>query len=253
MTVQAVVLASGYGKIKPNFPKVCEKIEELPMISRAVRTVCNLTDRVIVTVNPLFEKAIKEALSSYAVRYVVQSGRNGSADAVQAALSLEGTDSDFTLVVFGDMPFWSLTTLRELVEACQQERPTLGLAFLKIDAGTPEVIKRYGRILRNEEGKIIAIIEPRDLSDDFVLKVSSVNPSLYCFDTAWLRKNLGKVPLRDKGDGYPHEKSLPHLVVIAAEQNRYVIEIPFEGHFFEALGINTLEELEYARQIASSL
>lgn len=246
MGLQIVILASGYGQITKDFPKVCERIGGVPMIARVVETVFRLTDKIIVTINPLFEAEIRQALSDFSLDYAVQLNRNGSADAV--GRTLEKISEDSILVIFADMPFWSFKTLERLVRAHINGKAVVSLVTIELDERTPKLIERYGRILRDETGRIIAIVEPGEVDDRLALQEKTVNPSLYCFDISWLRKNLDNVPLRDKSDGYPPERSLPHLVVLAAGQNQRIIEIPLENHL-EALGINTKEELEFARQM----
>lgn len=248
MATQAVILASGYGQIRKNFPKVCEKIDGKAIIQKTAESVLAAginEKKVIVTINSNFGEEVKKVLENFPIEFVMQPDRNGPADAV--ALALENVKANSVLIVFGDMPFWRPQTLKSVVEFHKQKKAVVALISLQIHEKTPAAIEQYGRILRNEKRKIIAIVEPGDLDEEMAKNVKTVNPSLYCFNVKWLKENIKNAPVREKSDGHPAERTLPPLVVTASKQKKKVVEIFLTDHY-EAIGINTKEDLKFARR-----
>jgi bifunctional UDP-N-acetylglucosamine pyrophosphorylase/glucosamine-1-phosphate N-acetyltransferase len=170
----------------------------------------------------------------------------GAGDAVKSALPLlrEVGCRDF-LVVYADMPLWRPETISALVLEHLREMPAITMATVALDSKA--ALRSYGRILRNEQGKIIGVVEPADATEE-QLRTTTVNPSLYVFRREWFAENIGRVRPRERGDGYPPEIYLPPLVALAHEQGQRVAEFPIQDPT-ETLGVNTLAELLAVRQI----
>ena len=114
-------------------------------------------------------------------------------------------------------------------------------------SGAPPELGRYGRIIRGEAGQILRIVEPVDARNG-ELSATTVNPSLWIWESAWLARNLDKVVPRERPDGRVAERYLPPLVGMAVEQGKLVAELPLRDPR-EALGVNTIEELQHVRKI----
>ena len=99
----------------------------------------------------------------------------------------------------------------------------------------------FGRIVRNEQGEIQAIVEEADCTPE-QRQIQELNPGIYCFDAAWLRANLDKITLSPKGEYY-----LTDLVAIAAAEGRRIVSTvaPVE----EVDGVNTRIHLANATEI----
>jgi bifunctional UDP-N-acetylglucosamine pyrophosphorylase/glucosamine-1-phosphate N-acetyltransferase len=131
-----------------------------------------------------------------AAHFIVQEERLGTAHAVrQAAEVLQGT-SDLVLVTNADMPLLRPETLRKLIEMQGKNSGPLTL----LTATTPET-RGFGRILRNEEGQIVGIIEEAHATPD-QLTLQEVNVGAYCFNAAWLWDHLPQVTLSPRGEYY---------------------------------------------------
>jgi bifunctional UDP-N-acetylglucosamine pyrophosphorylase/glucosamine-1-phosphate N-acetyltransferase len=100
----------------------------------------------------------------------------------------------------------------------------------------------YGRVVRAPDGSVAAIVEEGD-ADATVRALDEVNAGTYCFDTAWLRANLGRVPVSPAGELY-----LTDLVRLAVGDGHKVrvIEAP---HPESALGINDRVQLATAERL----
>lgn len=88
--------------------------------------------------------------------------------------------------------------------------------------------------------------EPYDLKREEIHMTSSVNPSAWVFDRYWLEKNIVLLRPHIIGDGYPPEFWLPDLVSLAYDQGEIINEVPL-SEFWQAMGVNTTQELEEVR------
>ncbi len=105
----------------------------------------------------------------------VQSEPKGTGDAVRSArAALEGR-SDDVLVLSGDTPLLTPALLRDLVETHRREASAA--TVLSFEPADP---RRYGRIIRNADGGLAAIVEAGDATPE-QLAVREVNSSIYVF------------------------------------------------------------------------
>ncbi|HZD58499.1 MAG TPA: bifunctional UDP-N-acetylglucosamine diphosphorylase/glucosamine-1-phosphate N-acetyltransferase GlmU, partial [Anaerolineales bacterium] len=132
-------------------------------------------------------------------RFVVQEPQLGTGHAVQQAESLLRGDADNILVITADMPLLSPDTLRDLIRAQENVDPTLTpLTLLTVMAEDP---RGFGRVVREEDGSVSAIVEEAQASPE-QLAIRELNASVYCFNAAWLWNALKRIPLSPKGEYY---------------------------------------------------
>jgi len=244
--VACVIPAAGWGSVCPvrSTPKVLAEVESELMICRIIKSViqADFADSLIVVVGreQPYGGLIREALSGYTdLQLVTQPERRGAADAVACALPhLNGEEHVF--VTFGDMPLWRPYTFRGLVRGHLQSAPSISMVTLRLQEG--HRTERYGRIVRDGEGRILAALEPFELDSVDLIGAQFVNPSLYVFEREWLVRNLPLIPPTDKGDGFSPELHLPKLLPIAHAEGVEILELPLEDPS-EALGVNTPDEL----------
>jgi bifunctional UDP-N-acetylglucosamine pyrophosphorylase/glucosamine-1-phosphate N-acetyltransferase len=112
------------------------------------------------------------------------------------------------------------------------------LAMLTVTREDPQA---FGRVVRNDAGEIMAIVEEAYCTPQQRL-IKELNPGVYCFDAEWLWESLPKIPLNTKGEYY-----LTDLVAIAVSQGRTILsqEAPFE----EVNGINNRVQLANVTQL----
>ncbi len=154
MSASVVILAAGMGtRMKSNLPKVLHRVGGRPMVAYVVDVARELSGTQPVVVVGHRADLVRQALGDSA-DYVVQEPQLGTGHAVgMARAALEGK-ADTLLVLYGDTPFITLDTLRAMLEqhARQQAMATL-LTFCPPDP------LRLGRIVRDESGRVRAIVE----------------------------------------------------------------------------------------------
>jgi bifunctional UDP-N-acetylglucosamine pyrophosphorylase/glucosamine-1-phosphate N-acetyltransferase len=237
MICQPVILAAGFGtRMKSRIPKVLHPLGGKPLISWAVNCARDATGRDPVVIIGPEDQEVREVLGEN-VRYVEQAERLGTGHAVlQAAETLEGK-SDLILVTLGDMPFLQVDSLKKLISTQEDARGALTMLTAKVSKS-----RGFGRILRDERGQILSIVEEAHASPE-QLMINEVNVSVYCFEAQWLWQHLNQLPLSPKGEYY-----LTDIVAIAAESWSMIASIEVEDEE-EIIGINTREHLAEAHEV----
>lgn len=257
--VGAIIPAGGCGKFPGSrVPKILEPLTHWTqsLIAGSVRPVigAGINTVGIVLNNNRFRQFREDVLNAlhedgidcsrgHNIHIAHQSWRLGAAQAVELGLHVLPESLHTILVTYADMLLWRPATIRQLVETHLATRAVVSIVALTLRSDTPGAIRNYGRILRDGNGKILDIIEPQQPAMVEPDKVISVNPSLYAFDRWWLLEKLGRIRAVDKGDGFEPEFHLSCLLKIAHDEKAPVAEVPLDDHE-EALGVNTLEELE---------
>lgn len=234
MRVTSVLLAAGQGtRMKSARPKVLHPICGQPMIEYALRAAWEATTELPVVVIGHGGEAVRQFLGE-AAECVVQEPQLGTAHAVQQAEPLLRGQTDLVLVTYADMPLLRPETLRRLVEM-QQQNPgpmTLLTTFAKDARG-------FGRILRDEQGRIQAIVEEAVATPE-QLAIRELNVGAYCFRADWLWDALRRIPLSPKGEYY-----LTDTVALAVADGLPVASVCTED-WEETIGINTRVHLAEA-------
>ncbi len=182
-----MVLAAGEGKrLKSKVPKVLHRAAGRPLLGHVLATLEELElDQTIVVSSTRPE--IAEAFADVGVTFVVQDPPKGTGDALRVALEAADAADGHIIVVPGDTPLLSTTTLRSLWDAHlgSSAAATVLTAVASDPAG-------YGRIIRDENGGVARIVEHRDASDE-ELQVDEVNGGVYIFELPGLGDLLRKL------------------------------------------------------------
>jgi bifunctional UDP-N-acetylglucosamine pyrophosphorylase/glucosamine-1-phosphate N-acetyltransferase len=237
MKANAVILAAGLGtRMKSSKPKVLHNLGGKPLINWSVEACTQaLASAPTIIVAPQ-APGVRE-VAGEGCRFVVQEERLGTGHAVlQARPSLRG-EGDIVLVVNADLPFISSDTLRTLAE---HQESNAGPITLLVAA--TENARGFGRIKRDEAGRIVAIVEQAHATEE-ELKIQELNVGVYAFDAEWLWSNIENLPLSPKGEYY-----LTDLISIAVYQEA-PIDALLISDLEEIIGINTRVHLAEAERI----
>jgi bifunctional UDP-N-acetylglucosamine pyrophosphorylase / glucosamine-1-phosphate N-acetyltransferase len=229
-----VVLAAGEGKrMRSRQPKVLHPLCGRPLIAYPLRAAHALADRFVV-VAPPDTPALRASLPDE-IRVVEQRERLGTGHAVLQAKAECGAGT--ILVLPGDMPLVSATTLERLVA---HHRDT-GAAATMLTA-IVEQPNGYGRVLR-QGGRVKRVVEERDATDD-EKKVAEINTSVYCFEADRLWSALAEVtPDNDQGEYY-----LTDVIGLLNRRGARVEGVPVVDPR-EALGVNDRKQLAVAAAV----
>lgn len=168
------------------------------------------------------------------VAVVVQERALGTGDAVRAAREvLAGIDE--VLVLSGDTPLLTTALLAELLEAHRHKG-----AAATVLSFVPADMRSYGRIVRDGDGDLEAIVEAADATPE-QLALAEANSSIYVFRADVLWPALGRLtPANAQGELYLTD-AVRDLVVAGHRVAVHVAPDPAETE-----GVNTRVELAAA-------
>lgn len=245
MSTRVIVLAAGKGtRMGADVPKPLVEVAGRPMLDHLLDNVrdSGLDERPVLVISPDAVERFDEICRSRSCEYVVQQEQLGTAHAAQVAQeACNGAET--IIVLYGDHPFISadiieeLNTLHTKSDAVITMLTTTVPNFKKEYAG----FERWGRILRDDVGKILGIREAKDATEEELL-VKEVNPSIFAFDAEWLWSHVREIENHNASNEY----YLTDLVEMAIDEGEEVITAPAKP--FEVVGINTPEELERAEK-----
>jgi bifunctional UDP-N-acetylglucosamine pyrophosphorylase/glucosamine-1-phosphate N-acetyltransferase len=223
----AVVMAAGLGtRMKSATPKHLH-----PLLGR------RLVDWVVEAVRPLGVDPLVVVLSPQAadavanVEVAIQQQPLGTGDSLRAARDKVG-DADVVLVVSGDHPRITPDVLSGLVDEYRRTGATA--TVLSFEPADP---RAYGRIVRDGDGGLEAIVEDAD-ADERQRAIREVNSSIYVFSADKLWPALDRIePVNAQGELYLTD--VVRLMVEAGE-NVGVFKAPDAD---EIEGVNTRVEL----------
>ena len=169
------------------------------------------------------------------VEVAIQERPLGTGDAVRAARPLLENRAGDVLVLSGDTPRLTAELLRALVETHRAaDAAATVLTFV------PDDVRSYGRVLRDGDGRVRAIVEAGDATDA-ELEVREVNSSIYVFRAAALWPVLDRLEPRNvQGELYLTD-AVRLLVEDGEDVAAHVAPDPTEAE-----GVNTRAELAAA-------
>ena len=238
--VAVIILAAGLGtRMKSNRAKVLHELMGRPMILYVVETARQIAEANITLVVGHQAAEVRKIVSeSMDVTYAYQDQQLGTAHAVNTALPFIPNETHEIIILYGDVPLLTPRTVRHLLKdhhIAKRDMTVLGIE-MKNPTG-------YGRILQDEQGKVLRIVEEADASPE-QKKVQSVNIGMYCIKKKCLIGTLRKVSV-DNAQG---EYYLTDIIEIGNRMGKTIGAV-FCDDADEVVGINTWEELAAAEAL----
>ncbi|WP_295802624.1 bifunctional UDP-N-acetylglucosamine diphosphorylase/glucosamine-1-phosphate N-acetyltransferase GlmU [uncultured Microbulbifer sp.] len=169
MTIDVVILAAGKGtRMRSDLPKVLHPIGGVPMLGRVIEAAQQLGDVKITVVIGHGAELVRERFADSEVAFVEQTEQLGTGHAVAQAIP-NFRPGATVLVLYGDVPLVKAGTLQSLLSASDK-----GPALLSVEMANPA---GYGRIVRDESGRVLAIVEEKDADAD-TLAIREVNTGI---------------------------------------------------------------------------
>lgn len=235
--MEVVILAAGKGtRMQSETPKVMHEIGGKPMLAHVLTTASMLKAQKTHVVIGHGAELIKQAFSNTETGvepiWVLQSEQLGTGHAVQQAVT--GVDTNATanpvLVLFGDVPLVSISTLESVISKCNDD----SLSLLTVKAANPQGL---GRILRDGDGNILGIVEERDASAE-QKQITEVNSGIMAIPAIRLIGWLDS--LRRNND--QNEYYLTDIVALARKDG-CEIKSSIAKSEMEVMGVNNKSQL----------
>ena len=238
-----VILAAGKGtRMKSSLPKVLHKAGELALIEHVLRTAGTLRPASTVLIVGHQAELVHGALAQrLGLQFATQQPQLGTGHALlQAEPVLRGQHGTVVLLS-GDVPLLRASTLEKLVSAHTERKAAATVLTALVD--DPD---GYGRIVREPDGRISAIVEHKDATPE-QRQIAEINSGIYAFDLAPLFGALKEVGASNaQGEYY-----LPDLVGIYRAR-ALAVETVVTDDPEEILGVNSRKELAYVTSILKS-
>lgn len=236
-----VILAAGKGtRMFSDIPKVLHKLAGKPLLQHVLDQVVKLGSEAVCVIYGHGGDAVPVAMGRrYDAQFVLQSPQLGTGHAVQQAMPYL-TDGGNTLVLYGDVPLIQENTLLKMQQANRD------LVLLTVFLNDPT---GYGRIIRDKNGKIQAIVEEKDATAE-QKNIKEVNTGILLASTYYLRMWLANL----QNNNAQKEYYLTDIIAMAVAQGVDVIAIHPENDW-EVVGINNkvqLAELEHIWRMEQS-
>jgi bifunctional UDP-N-acetylglucosamine pyrophosphorylase/glucosamine-1-phosphate N-acetyltransferase len=215
-----LVLAAGSGtRMRSDTPKVLHCLGGRSMLAHTLHAVAKVAPQHLVVVLGKDRERIAPVVGELAdelarpIEIAVQDQQLGTGHAALCGLSGLPEDFDGTVVITsGDIPLLDADTLADLI-ATHSSEPA---AITVLTTTVPDA-HGYGRILRTQDGEVIAIVEETDATPQ-QRRIREINAGVYAFDVAALRDALGRL----SSNNAQHELYLTDAIAIVRAAGRVV-------------------------------
>ncbi len=241
--IKAIVLAAGKGtrlhSAESNMPKALRLAAGKPLLGYVLEALGFLPVEATVVVVGYMRDQVMEAFPEYPM--AVQEPQKGTGHAVQCAQEyLENFDGT-VLVCCGDMPLLRRETYEALLRS--HENSDCACTFL---TGTSTLPLPYGRIIRDENGEFLRVVEDGDCTPE-QKEIRELNAGVYAFSCQEL---LGCLKLL-KNNNVQEEYYLTDVPELIRERGGKIglccIELDEQ-----IIGVNTPEQLSMVEKVIYS-
>lgn len=238
--MQSIILAAGQGtRMHSDYPKVLHPILGKPMVEYVLDhlSLAGINRHVVIVGHGA--EQVKQVIGEREdVTFVLQEKQLGTGHAVMMAKDCLQDVTDETLVICGDTPLITPQTLSSLCEVHRQAKAAVTILTAELDNPYG-----YGRIVRNEQGEVVKIVEEKDATPE-EKAIREINTGTYCFDNRLLFEALLEVT----DDNEQKEYYLTDVIGLL-KQKGYVVVAHKTADAEETLGINDRKALAEATKV----
>ena len=231
--LHVVILAAGRGtRMRSSQPKVLQPLGGRPMLAHVLETAQALSPAATHVVVGHGADVVESRFASAAVQWVLQAEQRGTGHAVQQAMPAIPDDAR-VLVLYGDVPLITRPTLERLVDV---DGPALLSVVLPDPSG-------YGRIVRDEDGAVSAIVEHKDANPE-QRAINETNTGVLAASAIRLKQWLSRIDSNNaQGELY-----LTDVVELAVADGVSVQAIQADNPD-EVAGVNDRRQLAQAERV----
>lgn len=241
--IAIVILAAGLGtRMKSNKAKVLHKVCGKPMVKYVVETASKIAGNNLVLVVGHQADKVRQTVSDLGTfGYAYQEEQRGTGHAVLCALPLLPDRCRQVVILYGDVPLIKAETLSALIRVHLNEKRDISILAVEFEDPTG-----YGRILLDPAGRVCAIVEQTDASEQ-QKRIKLINTGIFCVKKEFLLQAVPKI----KANNAQGEIYLTDIVGIAYQEKRH-IGVTVGGDPYEVIGINTIQELKRVERAMKS-
>ncbi len=238
-----IILAAGKGtRMRSDLAKVLHRAGGRSLIEHVIRACQPLKPAQILAVVGHQAEAVAAAIDELdlpiPVQTIVQQPQRGTGHAMQIARRAIRKSAKLAVVLPGDAPLLRTETLAALIDT--HRRGEAAATILSAELADPS---GYGRIVRDGEGRVQAIVEDKALAPE-QREIREVNSSIYCFTLAKLWPCLAAL----RPENVHHELYLTDAIALLRQRNERVLAY-VAADPNEVVGCNTRAHLADADRV----
>jgi bifunctional UDP-N-acetylglucosamine pyrophosphorylase / glucosamine-1-phosphate N-acetyltransferase len=234
-----VLLAAGKGtRMRSELAKVLHRAGGLPLVEHVVRACQPLKPAQLLVVVGHQAEEVGAVVTPLGAQTVLQKPQRGTGHAAQVARRALRKSAKLAMVVPGDAPLLRPATLAALLDTHRRGEAAATILTAELNDPTD-----YGRVLRDSEGRVQAIVEEKSATPE-QRAIREVNSSIYCFTLAKLWPCLHAL----RPDNAHRELYLTDVIGLLRQQNERVLAYVAPDSQ-EILGCNTRAALADADRI----
>ena len=236
MAIKTIILAAGQGtRMCSKKPKVLHRIANKPLLHHVYDTSSRLDDNSIVIIYGHGGEQLITESKELVANWVEQKEQLGTGHAVQQAENYIN-DTDKVLILYGDVPLLKESTIARLLVNVTDR----SIALLTVDLDNP---KGYGRIIRDNDGKVLKIVEEKDTNDAEKL-ISEGNSGIIASQGDKLKQWLSQL----QNGNAQNEFYLTDIIEMAVNDGIEVRTTQAES-VDEVLGVNDRSQLAHLERV----
>ena len=240
--IKSIILAAGKGtRMKSDIPKVLHTIFDKTLLGYIIDAVnkTGLADENFVIVGHQAERMEEFLKNNYQnAKPVLQSPQLGTGHAVSMVVPYLKDFKGQVIILNGDLPLIRPETIKEIIESHNSNGSDLTIMSAIFEEPTG-----YGRVIKNEQGHVEAIVEEKDTTPE-QKAIKEINAGVYVLN--WEKISPAFAEL--KSDNAQGEYYLTDIVKWANKQNMKVKAYILKDNE-ELFGINCKAQLAEATKM----
>lgn len=233
--------------MKSDRPKVLTELQGKTFIERVVEVARAINQKPVVVVGYKGEEVLQ--LLGDSCRYVWQREQRGTGHAVQCALEeLHPTTAVNIIVIPGDHPLIERETLASMLKSHMESKAPITITTVVVPKFEEPyaMFDAYGRIVRDQLGKVSAIVEVKDATLE-QRAIRELNVGYYVFNAVWLKTHIETLQNNNTAGEY----YLTDLVKIACNEKTHINDVVLDD-IKVGMGVNTLEDFTAVNAFSTS-
>jgi bifunctional UDP-N-acetylglucosamine pyrophosphorylase/glucosamine-1-phosphate N-acetyltransferase len=185
MSLEVIILAAGKGtRMRSDLPKVLHPLAGKPMLVHAVEQAQRLSPKCTHIIVGHHADQVQAVVTPLGAECVTQEQQLGTGHAVAQAMPKVDNDA-MVLVLYGDVPLVPAKLMQQLVDQASDKNLAILTVTLDDSAG-------YGRIVRDDNGQIQAIVEHKDANAQ-QLEIKEINTGILAAKASLLNSWLPRI------------------------------------------------------------